>query len=247
MPPQITFFDCNCRIGRPAVCTERELSSTAELLAEMDRAGIACALVHHVLAREWSPARGNARLLAEIEGQGRLYPCFVGLPEATRELPPPREFAATVRERRGAVRLWPKEHQYTIAGWCMGETLAALAELAVPVLVDAAQIDWAGLSALLAEYPGLPVILLDTYYRVDRHIYPLWDRHNNLYLETTTYQVHRGIEAVVRRFGPERLVFGTNLPVLETGGPVAQIMYAEIPDADKTAIAGATLRRLLGA
>jgi len=225
---------------------DRELFTVPDLLSEMDDAGIGRALVYHILAKEWCPAEGNSRLLSDIADCDRLYPCFVGLPHATRELPPPREFASLVRSHHGAVRLWPAEHQYVIEDWCMGETLSALAERGVPVLLDAAQINWGALSALLTRHPALPVVLLDTYYRVDRYLYPLWEKHSNLYLETTTYQVHRGIEAVVARFGPERLVFGTNLPTLETGGPLAQILYAELPEADKQAIAGGTLQRLLG-
>ena len=40
-------------------------------------------------------------------------------------------------------------------------------------------------------------------------------------------------------------MFGTNLPELEPGGPIAQVTFAEISDEDKRAIASGNLERLL--
>lgn len=246
MAAQIDFFDCNARIGRPTVWREGQIITKDELLAEMDYGGISHALVHHALASQWSPRDGNAALLAELEGEDRLLPCFVGLPAATQELAPPADFAAEVRERHGAVRLFPKDHQYRLTDWCMADALEALAAQRVPVLIDINQTDWNDVAAVLGAYDALPLIILDTYYRMDRYVYPLWEKHVNLYMETTTYQSHRGIESACQRFGHECLVFGTDLPNLEVGGPISQIMYAELPDEAKAAIAGATLRKLLG-
>ncbi len=246
MPEALEFLDCNARLGRPTVCRAEQITTKDELLAEMDYAGISRALVHHALASQWSPREGNSALLEALAGEDRLLPCFVGLPSATGELPAPEEFAATVRAHHGAVRLFPKEHQYVLEGWSMGDTFEALAADGVPVLLDVSQVTWGDLAAILAAHPRLNLLLLDTYYRVDRYLYPLLERHPNLHLETTTYQVHRGIEAVCARFGPERLVFGTNLPHLETGGPISQIVYSDLPPEARAALAGGNLKRLLG-
>ena len=246
MAEGIEFFDCNARIGRPTAWQHGQITTRDELLREMDHGGIRRALVHHTLASQWSPRDGNAALLEELRGIERLLPCFVGLPGATGEMGPPDEFARTIREHHGAVRLFPKDHQYSLSDWSMGGMLEALAAQSVPVLIDVGQVIWDELAALLGGHPRLNVILLDAYYRVDRYLYPLWEKHANLYLETTTYQVHLGIEAVCERFGAERLVFGTNLPHLEVGGPVAQIVYADIAAEAKAAIAGGNLKRLLG-
>ena len=246
MATELQFFDCNARIGRPTVYREGQVVTRDQLLAEMDYAGIQRALVHHSLASQWSPGEGNAQLLRELEGQDRLLPCFVGLPAATRELPPPDEFAAEVRRQHGAVRLSPKDHQYRLGDWAMGDTFAALETHHVPVIIDISQTDWDDLAGVLRAHSDLAVILLDTSYRVDRYLYPLWEEHESLYLETATYQVHRGIEAVCERFGYERLVFGTSLPDLAVGGPISQVVYAELSQQAKVAIAGGTLAGLLG-
>lgn len=243
---KLEFFDCNARIGRPTVWRPGELTTTDEILAEMDYAGISQALVHHSLAAQWSPRDGNETLVEEIAGQDRLFPCFAALPGATEEMPAPAEFAAQVHEAHGAVRLFPKDQQFRFTNWCMADTLGALEARRVPVLIEMGQTTWDDIADVLQTHPGLPVIVLNCYYRMDRYLYPLMDKHANLYLETTTHQVFRGIEDICRRFGHEHLVFGTNLPKLETGGPIAQILYAEISDEAKQAIAGGTLKQLLG-
>jgi hypothetical protein len=244
--PELRFFDCNARIGRASTPRPEHLLDVAGLLAEMDRAGIERALVHHVWSAEWDPPEGHAALLREIGGEDRLYPCFAGLPPATRELPPPRDFARQVRDLRGAVRLFPVQHNYLLNEVSIGHLLDALSFERVPVLIDLAQTNWPEITALLGHHPALSLIVLNAYYRVDRLLYPLWERFGNLYLDCGSYGVHRGVEAVCARFGAERLVFGTDLPVHEAGGPMAVVTYAALSEAEKQLIAGGNLRRMLG-
>jgi predicted TIM-barrel fold metal-dependent hydrolase len=78
-----------------------------------------------------------------------------------------------------------------------------------------------------------------------RNLYPLLERHSNLYLETSTYMVHRGIEEFVRLFGAERLLFGSRYAAYAPGAAVAGLMYAEISDRNRRLIAGDNARRLL--
>jgi predicted TIM-barrel fold metal-dependent hydrolase len=212
----------------------------------MDRAGINSALVHHTLAAQWDPAEGNSALLHELEGRDRLLPCFIMLPEATREMPPASEVATLARFLHGAARVFPQSHGFALADRCMGSALQALDDAGVPLVVDVGQTDWASLDALLSSHPSLPVILLDASYRCDRYLYPLWERHPNLYLETTTYQPFLGIEEVCARFGPERLLFGTSFPTLEPGGAIARLTFAGCWPAAAAAIAGGNMARLLG-
>jgi len=241
----IVWFDCNARIGRWLAPRPEQFTDLRELLEVYNSVGIGGSLVYHSWAWEWSPARGNERLLEEIGGNDRLRPCLVALPHATEEQEAPEQLAARVRELGGAVRIFPKMHQWRLSEWCAGRLFAALEEHGVPVLLHIDQTEWDDIAALLAAHPNLPVIILGTYYRVDRYLYPLWEKHDNLYLEANTYGVFRGIEAVCERFGAGRFVFGTGLPELEPGGPMAQLTYAEISDEEKRLIASGNLERLL--
>ncbi len=217
-----------------------------ELLAEMDRAGIERALVRHAWSLEWDAVEGNNAMLGVAANEERISPCLAALPPATRELPPPREWAKAIAEVGGAVRLFPKEHQYLLNDDTVGPLLDALGEEHVPVLVHIGETDWGQLGTLLAQYPAVNFIVLGVYYRVDRYMYPLLERYGNLHVESGTYGPHRGIEAVCERFGAERLIFGTNLPELEVGGSISMVTYANVSDEEKQLIAGGNLSKLLG-
>ena len=243
---RLRFMDCNCRIGTFEAREEAHFTDICSLLTEMEYLGIAEALVMHSWASRWSPRDGNCKLDEMIAGRENLRPCYVGLPAATDELDPPAEFAAQVRSRNGAVRLFPRDHQWEFTPWCAGSLLQALAAEHVPVLIDIGQTSWDQVATVLERYPQLPLLLLNTSYRIDRRIYPLFEAHEKLYLVTHSYQMTWGIEDISCRFGAERLIFGTGLPESDGGGPLAQVLYADLSDDEKALIAGGNLRRLLG-
>jgi predicted TIM-barrel fold metal-dependent hydrolase len=106
-------------------------------------------------------------------------------------------------------------------------------------------IEWDSLASLLEKFPRLPVLLLETGYRADRYLFPLLQRHSNLYIDTSTYLAHRQLESFVDRFGATQLVFGSRLPLYTPGAALAVLASARISDEAKLAIAGGTLRQLL--
>ena len=242
----LRWIDCSARIGRWSNPQPEQFTAISGLKAAWDRAGIEGGVVHHSWAWEWSPQRGNARLLEEIDGEGRVRPCLVALPAATREMEPVLEFARRVRSLRGAVRIFPGKHAWSLSDWCAGALFDALALERVPLLVDIGETNWEGIASVLDAHPRLPLLVLNTFYRVDRVVYPLMERHENLHIEANTYGAFFGIEGICERFGANRLVFGTNLPEFETGGPMALVAYAEIGEEDKRKIASGNLMRLLG-
>lgn len=244
--PSLRWIDCNARIGRWSNPQPEQFTDTGGLLAAWDRVGIEGGLAHHAWAWEWSPARGNDVLLEVIEPHGAIRPCFVALPHATREIEPVLRFARTVSSAGGAVRIFPGRHGWSPRDWCAGALFDGLAAAAVPTLIDLPEADWDAIAGILASHPRLPLVVLESFYRIDRVLYPLMERHENLYLEANTYGAFMGIESIVERFGADRLIFGTGLPNLEAGGPMALVAYAQISDEDKAMIAGGNLLRLLG-
>ncbi|MBM3459064.1 MAG: hypothetical protein FJX77_11105, partial [Armatimonadetes bacterium] len=116
------LFDANRMLGRRSIYTHLpprgvpaaeapEGVTVPELLRELDREGIAEALVYHAMAVDGHPWEGNRRLMAEIQGQPRLHPCWVLLP-TTGEMPAPRELVAQMRQEGvRAARLCPLRHR----------------------------------------------------------------------------------------------------------------------------------------
>lgn len=241
---KLEFFDCNARIGTWANPRPEHITDVAGLLSTLDKAGIARALVHHSFAWQWDAVEGNRALRAELAGQDCLYPCFTALPPATGETPPD-ELADLCLELHGAVRAFPRDHQWRLAPWCAEDLFAVLTGASVPLFVELDQTGWDDVVATMREFPQLPLVLLNTSYRCDRFLYPLWDRGYNLLVGLDTYMPFRGLEDVCARFGPGRLLFATGLPERDPGAPIGLLTYSEIPQDDAARVAGLNLAHLL--
>ncbi|WP_158602916.1 amidohydrolase family protein [Jiangella rhizosphaerae] len=255
--PGVSFLDCGVHIGRRsgAQWTANRLLTAAGLLAELDRVGIDAAVVHHTLAREYSPRIGNELLADELPGDDRLLPAWLLLPHHTGEFPRPEEVVARMREA-GVVmgRLHPSTdaaaHRFLLAEWVVGPLLDELERSGIPVALDfhlfrRAEPPWAVLHEVLRHHPGLKVILMEVQGRNNRTLYPLLERHDNLYVQSAGFNVHRGIEDFVARFGAERMVFGSGYPERSMGAARFHLETADISAADKQRIAAGNLRALL--
>ena len=247
-----SFFDSNCVIGmrsvrRSGVAGEAEFYSLESLLAEMDYAGVGDALVYHSLAKEYVPMLGNRQLMDEISGHERLHPCWVVMPHGTGEMPRPEALVNEMIERGvKAARLFPSDHLFSLADWCSGELLTQLEKRGIVVIIQIDQIGWDGLYSLCSRYPDLCVIITNLSYRINRYLYPLLEKFRNVYVETSGYQIHKGMETLCAKFGADRVIFGTRMPFFTPGPAVNMINYSLISTEEKEMIAGGNLGRLLG-
>lgn len=234
------IFDANARVGRSGTRGSLALE-TDGLLLEMDRFGIRRALASHFAAEEYDAERGNHLLGKAIDGVDRLFPLWAAVPDEgfTEGL---------ARRRPRAVRLFynVRKHNFSPAAWCSGALHDFLQQNSVLAVIAKEDIEWEALARLLQDFSRLNVLLLETGYRSDRYLFPSLQRFPNLYFDSSTYLAHRQLETFVNRFGPERLVFGSRLPLYTPGAALTVLATARIPEAAKRAIAGATLARLLG-
>ncbi len=231
-------FDANARVGRSGVHGEQALEA-GDLLAEMDRLGIQRALVSHFASEEYDAGEGNRLLTAQIGA--RLAPAWAALPDRaffeSLNLAPP----AAVRLSFGMLK-----HNFSSSAWCAGELCEFLQAHSTLTVIQREDIAWDSVELLLRNFPRLPILLLETGYRADRYLFPLFERHANLYIDTSMYVAHRQLEYCVEKFGPDHLLFGTRLPLYEAGAALAVLAASRISDEARLAIAGGNLRRLLG-
>jgi len=245
---KIRFFDCNASVGRTGTPHLLDVQDSTALEREMEIAGIEEALVYHTAARDGHPPLGNALLRDEIAGRSNLHQVWVLLPHHTGEMLHPDELLYQMRQNNvRAVRLYPTRarHGFTLAEWCAGELLDALDAARLPLLLDVEIVSWEDVFALLQRHTRLPVIAANCSYRHNRFLYPLWERFDNLYVETSRFLGAGAVEDVVRLFGPERLLFGSNMPQYTGTAAVARLTYADIPREAKEAIASGNLKRLI--
>jgi predicted TIM-barrel fold metal-dependent hydrolase len=242
---RLDFFDCNAQVGRFGSPEEEHFFEPEELVERLEPMGIRRALVFHALAKELHPAEGNPALTEAVR-ELPLTACWVAMPHHTGEVPPPAEFVDQMQAAGArAVRLFPAFHNYSLSDWCAGEMLDVFEARRVPVFIEIGQTNYEQIAAALSSHPKLRLTVMQTSYRCDRFVYPLMERFEHLAVETSSYLVTGGIEAMCKRFGASRLIFGTGSPYLEPGAPVASITFARISDSDKQAIAGGNLERLL--
>jgi len=239
------LFDANCAVG--AWPTDRLVYETVDgLLAEMDRLGIKQALVSHTLAQHFDPPEGNRILVEELAGHERLLPCWTLLPPSCGEMGTVQELVQDLaRSSVRAVRLYPRIHSYSLDTWQCGDLLTALSERRYVLLIDMEQTDWSEVARLCEAYLDLSVVITALGYRHLRFLFGLWAHYSNLYCDLSNFSTYLGVEETLQRFNSERLLFGTGLPTLDGGGPIARLFYTRAPESDLEAIAHGNLERLL--
>lgn len=241
-----SLIDVNAAIG-PWPHGDCEALDVASLLARLDALGIDSAVVHHSVAETYDPATGNARLLDEIRGEPRLVPCYVLGPLETGEHGDP----ATLGERLArdgvrAVRVVPRDHAWSLAGreaQLLAETVAAAG---LPLFVDLVQTEWGDIDLLASLVPPLRIVVCRAGYRDLRRLLPLLERHAGLHCDLSYFSAHEGVEEIVARSGPGRLLFGTGMPECEPGGGLARLTFADLAEPDAEAIAHGNAEQLLG-
>jgi hypothetical protein len=239
------LFDVNCAVGPWP--TDRPLYETVDgLLTEMRRLGIARALVSHNLARSFDPPQGNQFLMDELAGHEELQPCWTLLPPSCGEMGTVDELLADMAVAGvRAVRLYPREHTYSLDDWQCGELLAALSHRHYVVLLALAESNFTEIERLCRTHPGLSLVVTGTGYRQLRPLFALLSRCPNLYCDLSNFSTYLGVEEVLDRYGSDRLLFGTGLPAADPGGPIARVFYTDAPEPDITAMAHGNAERLL--
>lgn len=244
---KIEFLDSNVFIGPERVLFRDRIFKTDDIVERLKECGINEACVFHSTSVENTPAYGNMRLIDEIRDLPGFYPVWAILPFTTGELGSPEEFFERAKQYEvKGVLLYSSSHSFINSEWLCGEMYQMLERKRIPVFTRiGTDFSWSELHDLLSAHPNLLVILRDVGYRSDRILYRLLDRFRNLYVETGRYLVFRAIEDIVRRFGAERLIFGSGAPRLSPGAATTPVLLSDISVEEKRMIAGDNLRRLI--
>jgi len=242
------IIDAHAHVG-DAMFFDKDLP-VDQIVSAAEEAGIERIVVSNWKALNYDMEEGNKELAGWIKRfPGRLYG-YVSVSS-------PRFGQRAIDEiNRGlndygmvGVKVFANE-QFPLYEPCMMDLLAYAAELGVPVLAHTAGRQ----SALVAEQlRNLKLVMshmgntLDPG-RGDWH----WaiaaaKKYPNIYLETCGSSPTQGfIEAAVDAIGPERILFGTDLPVFDPHVQVAKVQDAEISSEAKAMILGGNAARLFG-
>ncbi len=247
------YFDSYAAIGKRAGKDRLAPWKTDTLLQEMERCAIHGALIYAHVAAETHPDVGNPIVTELCRKHDRLHPCWVGLPHHTGEFPSPDKLVAQM-EAAGvrALKLYPRVFQFPVDDLSLGPLLGTLEEAGILLIIDRGQeghpnvqISWPELRWVAETYPRLNILLHGVRWEATRELTPLAQHCANIHFEFSSYQGNRMLEYWCRKIGAERLLFGTEALEKSLGAARAYVDYSELTTAQRDAIAGGNLARLL--
>lgn len=256
----IKLYDCNASFGVADVPPPRYAATPDELIAEMDFCNVDEALV--TCAAQWcdSPLVGNELVVKEAQGHARLHPAWMLLPPQTGEQGSSVDALLSDMARAGVRALWalPARNKYLLNATTFGSVFEEFVEHDIPLFLPlteavpglaghaATHLGWQLVDTLLGQFPRLTLVATEqSAWGQDRYFRPLIERYAKLYLDISTYEQGRGLEDFCRRYGADRLLFGTHYPEVPMGGPVLNLLNADIPNEHKELIGSGNLTRLL--
>ncbi|NIR00106.1 MAG: amidohydrolase family protein [Gemmatimonadales bacterium] len=243
----IELIDAQCGFGG-ANAGDPLTVSAGDLIEEMGRVGIAGALVRRVpdaLMEDVSAL--NEVLYAAHAAHPSLIPCPVVVPGRSGSLPSEQEQVAVHASRGcGAVTIRPRDDHWSLAWWMSDRLFTVLEERQVPVFCLMSRVGLEDVGSIAERFPGLPIIVAGVEYMQHRVLLSLLEAFPRVHLSVgTNYTVHYGIEELVAKTGPDRLLFGTGYPQVEPMAAVTQLMYSDIGEDERRLIGAGNMRRLI--
>ena len=251
--PAWKFFDCDVMIGATLVPEPAPVRTAGELVREMDRFGIDRALVYHYHRLK---SRMNRLTLDDVKTSARLIPCWA-LPIAPDALDEKLEdhvdemLAAGVKAARFVPDSGPTAGPMTLRRFAMDGVLARLNRHRIPLLVPADHFPaptpygFDQIHEICEAYPDIPLVLLQLRFSTQAQLIPLMRRHANLCFTIGWFGLFRQVESMAKMFGPERLLYGSGLPVGDPATGIGMVNWGKFSEREKELIAGGNLMRLL--
>lgn len=245
---EFTYFDCNAIYG-PHPGKFKEARWTLEqLLADLDLAGIAGALVQHEQGLIGDPVRANHTLIADLAPhRQRLFPCWIAFPGG-HGFPDAAAFVRQMKEHGvRAVRIDPALCGLLPAESLWGELRDALVAENILVLltIDRHCSNLAPVEAMIRLFRHGNTLLTGHCWNHWRPIEYLMNTCPKLHIEFSSFQANRAVEYFATRFGAERCLFGTGLMAKAPGAARGFFDWSLLPAGEVAKVTAGNLTRLL--
>lgn len=248
------MFDINAKLGHWPYRPVRGLDA---LLRTMDAYGIEQAAVSSLSAVHFlNPQDGNDELATLIAPhRDRLVPFAVLRPDFAGREDDLRRCLCDY-EMKGIV-LYPNYHEFSLADPSMVSFMAFAEQYGVLVCVQAgledvrrqfrpyktADVPANDIGDLARAWPSVSVIAFGLKFGQPEQMgEPL---PGNLYFDTSNYETLGELECAVKRFGSDRVLFGTNFPLFNPRANVDKIRRSALDEEQREAIARQNALRLL--
>ncbi|MFH1616415.1 MAG: amidohydrolase family protein [Planctomycetota bacterium] len=245
---KLTFFDANVWLGRPEGFPLAEELKGTELQNALRKHYIAGALISHWRGKIVSAQDGNKTLQGSADYLANdNFVIWTGLPLYPEDIGPLPGVGKPDKKVRG-VRLFPRSHNFPLVSWCLGSLCKWLVEHNMPLFIWHLELDWDQIYKLAKQFPSLRIIIETQTQKILYHTRPLFGLMRdceNVSVELSNFAGAGFIEYAVGRFGAERLIFGSFMPVADPLVPMGMVLDADISESDKALIAGGNIKRLI--
>jgi len=245
---ELGFLDASLWLGPPEDFPNAKEMSFAELKNAAEKYFIRGGLVSHWYGKSVSAQESNRQLLKAVpKNDAKFHAVWTGLPLFPREqgpLPGQSGMPANVK----AVRVFPKTNRFLLDKFVMEGLCGFLIGRRMPLFIWHTELDWKEFYAFAGDFPDLKIIVESQPQKILYHmrsLMPLMRSRQNVLLEISNFAGLDYLEYGVRTLGAERFIFGSFLPVNDPLAPVGMILDADISLADKRAVAGGNLKRIM--
>ncbi len=243
-------YDALVWAGYPA-CAFQVWPDAAAVGRGLEASPIRRALISHTVGGMHDATAGNQALAALLEALPGGYGVMTLVPETAHDEPVvERRIAVALRRGMRAARILPKSHRYTLKTPGVDRLLEALEARRVPLFIPIGQTDWNEIGTLALAHAGLAILVESAghhEYLNMRAALPWLEKAANLLVPTNRQFLAGGLELLVERLGPERVLFASGQPIEDPWSTLALLVKSRLPEAARRLIAHGNLERLLEA
>ena len=239
---RVPVFDANIGVGHLRNRAS-PFETSEQLLREMDRHGVARALIYHLQGEAMSALEGNERLLSWVDGQSALHPQWAADPT-------PESLAQLQQLHRPgqltSIRLHnTRDCGLPFADWIYGDLLEWLAAERIPLWLSLAETPAVEVRETLRRFPDLVTVLLGGHYIHSMIVGPLLRQLPQAHLELSRYEGLGKIPPLIREFGIRRLVYGSFYPRYAMGPMLFSLHHLGLETGDLELVCSGNLERIL--
>jgi uncharacterized protein len=244
----ITVIDAHCHIG-PWFPMSIPESDVLGLCHDMDRLGINRALISSMIGIGPDFKAGNRMVAALVHQYPDRFSGYISInPNYPTEIGTELESYYAVSGMK-AIKIHPTFHNYSLTGPNYREVFDFANTRESVVLSHTWGVEHiSAFDTIAAEFPKARFILGHSGGELEavRLAIEVASRHDNVYLDLTVSLQYEGIvELFCDRVGADKVLFGTDAPLLDPRYEIGRIVYADISDTAKEKILGLNIERLI--
>jgi predicted TIM-barrel fold metal-dependent hydrolase len=246
LPP---LFDCNKYIG-PGFPKRPDFPKVVDLIAHMDKLGIDRAVAWHTTARFLDTMKGNEQLISELKSVNaneRIIPSFIISPSFITDKQSFNLFLSLAEKHKiRAFHFFPGKSGVKLKDiYPVIKTLQSFKPVLFLDSFENLGDDLEMIKSFSGEFPKVSIIFTNAMWGHLDRLYKLMEARPNIFMDTSLQHIYQANEYIIRRFGVERLIFGTGYKS-NNGASIAALAHAEITPDQFQLIAHVNLERLLG-